>query len=66
MSGAAQIMGDLVTGRVAETRGQALSIPFDGSDGPGKFSFITDVLRWRAQTTPDNQLFSVVDVKVTM
>ena len=66
MSGAAQIMGDLVTGRVAETRGQALSIPFDTNDGPGKYSFITDVLRWRAHTTPENQLFSVVDAKVIM
>ena len=64
VSGAAQIMGDLVTGRVAETRGQSLSIPFNERDGAGKYSFIADVLRWRAQTSPDNQLFSVVDAKV--
>ena len=64
VSGAAQIMGDLVTGRVAETKGQSLSIPFDEHDGVGKFSYIIDVLRWRAQTSPENQLFSVVDSKV--
>ena len=64
VSGAAQIMGDLVTGRVAETRGQALNVPFDERDGAGKYHFITDVLRWRAQTNPENQLYSVIDAKV--
>ena len=64
VSGAAQIMGDLVTGRVAETRGQALNIPFNERDGAGKYHFIADVLRWRAQTNPENQLYSVVDAKV--
>ena len=64
VSGAAQIMGDLVTGRVAETKGQNLSIPFDEHDGAGKFNYILDVLRWRAQSSPDSQLFSVVDSKV--
>ena len=64
VSGAAQIIGDLVTGRVAETRGQSVSIPFNERDGAGKFNFIADVLRWRAQTNPENQLFSLVDTKV--
>ena len=58
-------MGDLVTGRVAETKGQALSIPFDEQDGAGKFNYIIDVLRWRAQSSPDNPLFSTVDSKVS-
>ena len=58
------MIGDLVTGRVAETHGQTLSIPFEEKDGAGKFKFIADVLRWRAQTCPEDRLFSIVDTKV--
>ena len=57
-------MGDMVTGRVAETKGQSLSIPFDEQDGAGKFNYIIDVLAWRAQSCPENVLFSMVDSKV--
>ena len=45
-----------MTGRVAETKGQPLSIPFDEQDGAGKFNYIIDVLAWRAQSTPDSTL----------
>ena len=57
-------MGDMVTGRVAETKGQALSIPFNEQDGAGKFNYIIDVLAWRAHSCPENTLFSMVDSKV--
>ena len=57
-------MGDLVTGRVAETTGQAFNIPYDEGDGAGKFQFISEVLRWRSQTQPENQLFTLVDARV--
>jgi acyl-CoA synthetase (AMP-forming)/AMP-acid ligase II len=63
VKGAAQLMGDMVTGRVAETKGQSLSIPFDERDGGGKFNYIIDVLAWRAQSCPENVLFSMVDSK---
>ena len=65
VSGAAQLMGDLVTGRVAESTGQAFNIPFDEGDGASKFQFISEVLRWRAQTQPENQLFSLLDNRVS-
>ena len=64
MSGAAQLIGDLVTGRVAESTGQAFNTPYDEGDGAGKFQFLSEVLRWRAQTQPDNMLFSLLDNKV--
>ena len=64
MSGAAQLIGDLVTGRVAESTGQAFNMPYDEGDGAGKFQFLSEVLRWRAQTQPDNVLFSMLDNKV--
>ena len=66
VKGAAQLMGDMVTGRVAETKGQSLSIPFDERDGAGKFNYIIDVLAWRAQSSPENVLFSMVDSKVRL
>ena len=65
MSGAAQLIGDLVTGRVAESTGQAFNVPYDEGDGAGKFQFLADVLRWRAQTQPDNMLFSLLDNRVS-
>lgn len=65
ISGAAQMIGDLVTGRVAESIGQAFNMPYDEGDGAGKFQFLSEVLRWRAQTQPDNMLFSLLDNKVS-
>lgn len=58
------MIGDLVTGRVAESTGQAFNTPYDEGDGAGKFQFLSEVLRWRAQTQPDNMLFSLLDNKV--
>ena len=58
-------MGDLVTGRIAETTGQAFDIPYDEGDGAGKFQFLAEVLRWRAQTQPDNQLYTLLDNRVS-
>ena len=57
-------MGDLVTGRVAETTGQAFNIPYDEGDGAGKFQFLSEVLRWRSQTQPENPLFTLMDARV--
>ena len=58
------MIGDLVTGRVAESTGQAFNTPYDEGDGAGKFKFLSEVLRWRAQTQPDNMLYSLLDNKV--
>ena len=58
-------MGDLVTGRIAEATGPAYNAPYDDGDGAGKFQFLAEVLRWRAQTQPDNPLYSLIDNRVS-
>ena len=66
VTGAAQIIGDLVTGRAAES-GQsfmASQVEEESTDGAPKTEFLVDMLRWRASSRPDDQLFSVVDARV--
>ena len=63
MSDAVQRIGDVVTGRVSEAKDNPV-IPYDDADGAGQFQFLSDVLRWRAQTQPDNQLFTLLDNRV--
>ena len=65
VTGAAQLMGDLVTGRIAEATGPSYNAPYDDGDGAGKFQFLAEVLRWRAQTQPDNPLYSLLDNRVS-
>ncbi len=64
MTGAAQLIGDLVTGRVADITGQAFNLPYDDGDRAGKFQNLGEVLRWRAQTQPDSLLYSLLDNRV--
>ncbi len=59
-------MGDLVTGRVAET-GQSFAPggqEEESTDGAPKTEYLVDMLRWRATSRPDDQLFSLLDTKV--
>ena len=65
VTGAAQLMGDLVTGRIAEATGPAYNTPYDDGDGAGKFQFLAEVLRWRAQSQPDSPLYSLIDNRVS-
>ena len=64
VSAAAQMMGDLVTGRVAESTGRGSTGGFDEADGASSYDFVSEVLRWRAQSHPDNQLYTLLDAKV--
>ena len=66
VTGAAQLMGDLVTGRIAEATGPAYNSSYDDGDGAGKFQFIAEVLRWRAQTQSDSPLFTLIDNRVSL
>lgn len=62
VTGAAQIIGDLVTGRTMDS-GQsfiASGLEEDVTDGP-QSEFLVDMLRWRALNRPDDQLFTLVD-----
>ncbi|XP_019861409.1 PREDICTED: disco-interacting protein 2 homolog C-like [Amphimedon queenslandica] len=61
ISGAAQIIGDLVTGRT----NQAVAAPLSGggsdeTDGPS-FDFLSDALQWRAVNRADDILYTQVD-----
>lgn len=66
VTGAAQIIGDLVTGRVTETAQSVLSadIETESTDGAPKTEYLTDMLRWRASSRPDDLLYSMVDARV--
>ena len=48
----------------AITDGKRLEPMADDRDGAGKFQFLSEVLKWRAQTNPDHQLFSLLNEKV--
>ena len=62
---AAQMIGDIVTGvKPATAEGKRMERAIDERDGAGKYQFLSEVLRWRAQTTPDHTLFSLLNDKV--
>eukprot|EP00118_Oscarella_pearsei_P010627 m.66278 g.66278 ORF g.66278 m.66278 type:complete len:1520 (+) comp35377_c0_seq1:125-4684(+) len=64
VSAAAQLMVDLVTGqKLACSEGKRLEPMAEDRDGAGKFQFLSEVLKWRAQTNPDHQLFSLLNEK---
>lgn len=66
VTGAAQVMGDMVTGRSMDTS-QAYttaSLGVETTDGP-TFDFLADALSWRAHNRPDDTLYTQVDSRVT-
>jgi len=66
-SGPASVLqGQVVTGlRLAEARGRELTPLQDDEDAGKKFQYLSEILKWRAQTTADHVLFSQVGSKVT-
>jgi acyl-CoA synthetase (AMP-forming)/AMP-acid ligase II len=61
---AVQMMGDIVVGaKPATAEGKRMERVADERDGAGKYQFLSEVLRWRAQTTPDHTLFSLLSDK---
>lgn len=66
VTGAAQIIGDLVTGRTVEsaTGFSAAALGEDSTDGPTS-EFLAEILHWRAVNRPDDALFSQVDARVS-
>ena len=64
VSGAALMIGDLVTGRSAENIGVGVgvSIPSELMDNPGQFQSVSDMLRWRFQNHPDSLLLSLIHI----
>ena len=65
VSGAAHLIGDIVTGvKPALAEGRPMEPMADDRDGAGRYQFLSEVLRWRAQTTPDHVLFTLLNEKV--
>ena len=61
------MIGDLVTGRAVESETAALSPGFEreSTDGAPNSEYLVDMLRWRASSRPDDQLFSMMDTRVS-
>jgi len=60
-------VGNIVQGiRLAWAQGRDLGPHDDESDVAKKYQFISEVLKWRSQSTPDHILFSVVNAKAQL
>ncbi len=58
------LAGSIVQGRrLAEAKGR--DIYDDESDAAKKYQFLGDILRWRATTSPDHNLYTVINAKVS-
>ncbi|XP_077302081.1 disco-interacting protein 2 isoform X2 [Arctopsyche grandis] len=60
---ASVIVGNLVQGnRLASAQGRDMGLT-DDSDAARKYQFISEILRWRAMSTPDHNLFTLLNSK---
>ncbi|XP_052229849.1 disco-interacting protein 2-like isoform X3 [Dreissena polymorpha] len=58
-------VGNIVQGaRMAWAQGRELSMADEEGDGSKKHQFLTEILKYRAQTTPDHNLFTLLNSKV--
>ena len=59
------LQGQVVTGmRLAEARGRELPPLAEEEETGAPFHYLSEVLKWRAQSTSDHVLFSQVNSKV--
>ncbi|XP_061110380.1 disco-interacting protein 2 homolog C-like, partial [Conger conger] len=63
---ASVMVGNLVSGkRIAQASGRDLG-QMEDNDQARKFLFLSEVLQWRAQTTPDHLLFTLLNSRGTI
>uniref|UniRef100_A0A8C9STC5 Disco interacting C n=1 Tax=Scleropages formosus TaxID=113540 RepID=A0A8C9STC5_SCLFO len=63
---ASVMVGNLVSGkRIAQASGRDLG-QMEDNDQARKFLFLSEVLQWRAQTTPDHVLFTLLNSRGTI
>ncbi|XP_008296076.1 disco-interacting protein 2 homolog C-like [Stegastes partitus] len=63
---ASVMVGNLVSGkRIAQASGRDLG-QIEDNDQARKFLFLSEVLQWRAQTTPDHVLFTLLNSRGTV
>lgn len=59
-------VGNIVQGiRLAWAQGRDIGNVDDDSDSARKHQFLSEILRWRAQTTPEHILYSIINAKVS-
>ncbi|XP_013409759.1 disco-interacting protein 2 homolog C isoform X2 [Lingula anatina] len=60
----AMYVGNIVQGaRLAWAQGRDIGYLDDDSDSAKKYQFLAEILRWRAEATPNHQLFTVMNAK---
>lgn len=58
-------VGNIVQGaRMAQAQGRELGSSEEESDTARKHMFLTEILRWRSQTTPDHIVFTLLNSKI--
>ncbi|CAL9688535.1 unnamed protein product [Knipowitschia caucasica] len=63
---ASVMVGNLVSGkRIAQASGRDLT-QMEDNDQARKFLFLSEVLQWRAQTTPDHVLYTLINSRGTI
>ncbi|XP_033960805.1 disco-interacting protein 2 homolog C-like [Pseudochaenichthys georgianus] len=63
---ASVMVGNLVSGkRIAQASGRDL-VQIEDNDQARKFLFLSEVLQWRAQTTPDHVLYTLLNCRGTI
>lgn len=64
ISPASVMVGNMVQGvRLASAQGREIGTLEEESDSSRKYQFISEVLRWRAQTTADHVIFTLLNSK---
>lgn len=59
------MVGNMVQGvRLAVAQGRDIGIIDEDSDTARKYQFISEILRWRATTTADHAVFTLLNAKV--
>jgi len=57
-------VGNIVQGaRLAWAQGRDIGMLDEDTDTARKYQFLSEILRWRAQTTPDHLLFTLINAK---
>nr|CAD7197709.1 unnamed protein product [Timema douglasi] len=64
---ASVMVGNIVQGnRLASAQGRDMGIVDEESDSARKYQFISEILRWRAQSTADHVIFTLLNAKGTV
>lgn len=66
MGPASIMVGNMVQGnRLAIAQGRDIGVIDDDSDAARKYQFISEILKWRATTTAEHMLFTLLSSKVS-